>query len=102
MGCSMSDQAFEGMHVQTLGGFALRVRDRNIGVAGKKSRAIIGYLAIEGEKETRERLIGLLWSESEETKARASLRQCLHELRDAFRKQGYDGLETEGDLVALG
>jgi DNA-binding SARP family transcriptional activator/TolB-like protein len=98
----MSDRAYEGMQVQTLGGFALRARDRSIGLVGKKSRAIIGYLAIEGEKETRERLIGLLWSESEEGKARASLRQCLHEVRDAFRKEGFDGLETEGDLVALG
>ena len=98
----MPNRDYEAVHIQTLGGFTLRVRDRTLSLVSKKSRAIIGYLAIEGAKETRERLIGLLWSESEEAKARASLRQSLHEVREAFRREGCDGLETEGDLVALG
>ncbi|UPK39514.1 hypothetical protein IVB18_21195 [Bradyrhizobium sp. 186] len=52
-------------------------------------------------QETRERLVGLLWSESDEYKARASLRQVLHELRETFIEAGYDGLQIEKLLVEM-
>jgi DNA-binding SARP family transcriptional activator/tetratricopeptide (TPR) repeat protein len=61
----------------------------------RKARALLGYLALcEARQETRERLVGLLWSESDEAKARASLRQTLRELRQAFSAVGCDLLDT--------
>ena len=43
----------------------------------------------ETKQESRERLVGLLWSRSDEEKARASLRQVVRELRSAFEDAGY-------------
>jgi DNA-binding SARP family transcriptional activator/Flp pilus assembly protein TadD len=61
-----------------LGGAEIRLRNR-------KARAVLGCLALsETGGASRERLVGLLWSESPEDKARASLRQVVHELREAL------------------
>src|SRR6202790_3829785 len=51
----------------------------------QKASAVLSYLALtEAKHESRERLVGLLWSRSDEEKARASLRQVVRELRAAF------------------
>ena len=60
-----------------------------------KLRAILGYIALnEALAETRERLVGLLWSESGEDHARASLRQNIRELRVAIQ-DWQDGLHID-------
>lgn len=78
------------------GGRSLRLRSR-------KARATLGYLALTPRaEETRERLVGLLWSESEEDKARASLRQVVHELREALEATGCaDQMRAERLSVGL-
>ncbi|WHO38557.1 trifolitoxin synthesis, TfuA [Sphingobium sp. AP49] len=49
----------------------------------RKSCAILAYLALEPDRRaSRERLVGLLWSDRGEEQARASLRQALTELRN--------------------
>jgi DNA-binding SARP family transcriptional activator len=89
------------LSVKTLGKLALRVGERNVGAIGRKSAALLAYLALsDSGEETRERLVGLLWSETDEEKARASLRQSLHEIREAFNVEGFDGFRT--DKVAIG
>jgi DNA-binding SARP family transcriptional activator/TolB-like protein len=66
---------------------------REIRIKSVKLRAILGYIALsEPLQETRERLVGLLWSESGEAQARAVLRQVIRELRDVFVEAGSDGL----------
>ena len=50
---------------------------------------------IETKHESRERLVGLFWSRSDEEKARASLRQAVRELRTAFEKVGYGGFAAK-------
>lgn len=57
---------------------------------GAKELALLAYLALTGGSHTREELAGLLWGESPEAEARASLRQALKHLRD----------RVAGDLVA--
>ena len=47
----------------------------------KKSLALLFYLAVTGRSHSREALIGLLWGESTEANARASLRKSLSDLR---------------------
>jgi DNA-binding SARP family transcriptional activator len=87
--------------VRTLGKLTLRVGERTVGAIGRKSAALLAYLALsDSGQETRERLVGLLWSETEEEKARASLRQSLHEIREAFNAEGFEGFRT--DKVAIG
>ena len=55
---------------------------------GAKAMALLAYLVLERRPQTREALAGLLWGESPEAEARASLRQSLKHLR-----------ETVGDLL---
>ncbi len=51
---------------------------------GAKALALLTYLTLEGRPHTREELAGLLWGDSPETEARASLRQALKRLREAL------------------
>src|SRR6187551_3282881 len=75
-----------------LDGFSLHVRGRDVILRNCKARALIAYLLLaRGMRETRERLIGLLWSETEEVKARASLRQLVHLLRENLEEAGVVG-----------
>ena len=90
------------LRISLLGGMALHIGDREIALNNRKARALIAYLAVTpGMRETRERLIGLLWSETEGGKARASLRQLLHALREALDKEGVGGLSTDHLHVSL-
>ncbi len=49
---------------------------------GAKEVGLLSFLAVEGRPHTREELAGLLWGESPEAEARASLRQAIKHLRD--------------------
>lgn len=64
---------------------------RPLAALGAKSLALLAYLACTGRSHTREELAGLLWGESPESEARASLRQVLKQLRDGL-----------GDAVVVG
>ena len=89
------------LSIRAIGKFSIRVGGNEIGLVGRKTRALIAYLAIsEPGEETRERLVGLLWSETEEQKARASLRQSVHEFRTTLDQAGFNGFRT--DKVAIG
>ncbi|MEO8716488.1 MAG: BTAD domain-containing putative transcriptional regulator [Acetobacteraceae bacterium] len=82
--------------LSVLGPMAATYADRAVRIVGRKARAVLGYLAVNpGLQETRERLVGLLWSESDEERARGSLRQTLREIRQVFAASGYSGLRTE-------
>jgi DNA-binding SARP family transcriptional activator/TolB-like protein len=68
---------------------------RPVELRTQKARAVLSYLALTDAKhESRERLVGLLWSRSDEEKARASLRQVVRELRTAFDEAGYVGFSA--------
>jgi TolB-like protein/DNA-binding SARP family transcriptional activator len=71
-------------------------------IAGKKNQALLTYLALNaGKKLTREKLMGLLWSDRGETQARSSLRQALASLRRDLRDIEPSPLASDGDTVAL-
>ena len=50
---------------------------------GGKALGLLAFLLLEPRPHSREELAGLLWGESPEAEARASLRQALKHLRDA-------------------
>ena len=54
---------------------------------GAKPLALLAYLVLERRPHSREALAGLLWGESPEVEARASLRQALKQLRDVLGDQ---------------
>src|SRR5438309_11491617 len=53
------------------------------GMGAAKNVALLAYLALEPGMHSREELAALLWGESPEHAARASLRQALRRLRAA-------------------
>ncbi|WP_428489358.1 BTAD domain-containing putative transcriptional regulator [Rhodopila sp.] len=74
---------------------SFNIGGRELRFKSLKLRAILGYIALnEALTETRERLVGLLWSESGEDHARASLRQNIRELRVAMQ-DGQRGLHID-------
>ena len=90
------------MRIALLDGMALHIDDREVALSRRKAKALLAYLVLTpGMKETRDRLVGLLWSETEDAKGRASLRQLLHVLRDAFDKEGLVGLSADKVHVSL-
>ncbi len=81
------------LRLSLFGPVTLRLGDDELRVKSLKLRAMLGYIALsESRRETRERLVGLLWSESGEAQARAVLRQVVRELRGLFSNAGFDGL----------
>lgn len=96
------DTAGAQLEISTTGGFSLALSGRPVDVVGHKAKAVLGYLAVsEQAAETRERLVGLFWSEASEANARASLRQVLHEIRSVFQAAGFDGLQADKRSIAL-
>ena len=68
----------------------------------RKSKALVAYLALQGERgQSREKLAELLWGDSAEEQARANLRQTLSSIRKALSNAGAACLITEGDQVSL-
>jgi DNA-binding SARP family transcriptional activator len=79
--------------LNVLGAVRVAVDGKPVRLRSRKCQALLAYLAL-GEGETRERLCGLLWSDSGEAQARASLRQAVRELRNALRAGGFEGFEA--------
>jgi DNA-binding SARP family transcriptional activator/TolB-like protein len=83
------------LSVSLVGRFALRFNGQLVELRTQKAGAVLSYLAlIEAKQESRERLVGLLWSRSDEEKARGSLRQVIRELRSTFEAAGYHGFSA--------
>jgi DNA-binding SARP family transcriptional activator/TolB-like protein len=80
------------LSVSLVGRLTMRLNGRPVELRTQKAAAVLSYLALtEVKHESRERLVGLLWSRSDEEKARGSLRQVIRELRSAFEDAGYGG-----------
>jgi len=90
------------LHISLFGGVSLGFRGRRVELNNRKAMGLVGYLALAPNlRETRERIVGLLWSETEEAKARATLRQVLRELRFVFDQCGFRGFSTERAEIGL-
>ena len=89
-----------GVSLTLLGPPSVRVTDceQHSPQPGAKELALLAYLALEPGPHTREALAGLLWGESSDTEARASLRQALKHLRTIIGET----IHTERSVVALG
>jgi DNA-binding SARP family transcriptional activator len=76
-------------------GCSVYLDGREIAIPSRKGKALLGYLAFtKNHSETRERLVGMLWSETAEERARGSLRQTLRALRDTLEAAGFNGFNT--------
>lgn len=87
--------------LRLLGDFEVLVAGRRPRL-GAKGQALLACLAMAGRGgETRSRLTGLLWSETDEARSRAALRQALSELKASLQAVGYGLLSTERDAILL-
>src|SRR6202045_4836280 len=83
------------LSISLVGRLTVRFKGRLVELRTQKAGAVLSYLALaETKHESRERLVGLLWSRSDEEKARASLRQVVRELRSVFEEAGYGGFSA--------
>jgi predicted ATPase/DNA-binding SARP family transcriptional activator len=64
----------------------------------RKAVALLAYLAVTGERHTRDTLAALLWPEYDQSRSRAALRRTLSALKSAV--EGY-GLDARRDSVGL-
>lgn len=68
---------------------------RDIDIPLRKASALLSYLLLAPEARVeRERIAGLLWSESPEATARTALRQCQHRLQKQLSQNGVDILSS--------
>jgi DNA-binding SARP family transcriptional activator len=82
-----------------LGGFSVRSDAGPVSVPTKKAQALLAYLALPlGQAHPRDKLASLLWGDTADEQARASLRQALFALRKALPVAA---LRAEGETVAL-
>src|SRR5579871_3547574 len=91
------------LQLKLLGGFAARLASgQAIDVSGKKNQALLAYLALNpGRTISREKLVGLLWSDRGDSQARGSLRQALAALRRDLAEADPEVLIAKGDTVAI-
>ena len=70
------------LQLRLLGGFEARIASgAPLDIANKKTRALLAFLALPaGRSHSRDKLVGLLWSDRGDEQARNSLRQALAEL----------------------
>ncbi|HEY2661661.1 MAG TPA: BTAD domain-containing putative transcriptional regulator [Caulobacteraceae bacterium] len=89
--------------LRLLGAFRLAGSDgRAIAITNRRARALLAVLAFAPEQSaTRERLCGLLWSDRGEAQARASLRQCILELKTVLTGAQLDILEVDREQISL-
>jgi DNA-binding SARP family transcriptional activator/TolB-like protein len=90
------------LRVSVIGGANFKCAGHDIALRNRKARAMLAYLALhEAGEEQRERLAGLFWSEFGEQNARTTLRQALHELREAMLAVGCHALTATRAAVGL-
>jgi TolB-like protein len=92
----------ERLRINVLGSFSIARGAEPLKLVGRKAQGMLGYLVLSDSPEvTRERLVGLLWSESDEQQARGSLRHSLHEVQTALRLAGLTDLRAEKLTLGL-
>jgi len=69
------------LQLEVLGPFRVRQGGRDLRVAGRKTVALLAYMARRGGTVPRESLMALFWPDHGDAQARASLRQTLSAIR---------------------
>ncbi len=91
------------LRLQILGGFHLcSAGERPLVLPGKKVQALLAYLAIQPDRpQARGKLSGLLWADSSDSQARASLRQALLVLRKSLALTDDELVAGAGETITL-
>ena len=82
-----SPEPHQPIELYLLGGFELRgAPDGDVILTQSKTLALLAFLALSPASlfQRRDRIVGLLWPDLDQSHARAALRKTLHELRSAL------------------
>jgi DNA-binding SARP family transcriptional activator len=90
-----------GFRLSLLGPFHAEVGGVRVSIGGRKSAAMLAYLAQRGGGVPRQSLMALLWPDSGDAQARASLRQTLAALRRDLGGASAAIVSIEDNSVAL-
>ncbi len=95
--------AAKQLHIAIFGGCHFWTGENcKIDLPSRKGRALVTYLAVNRiGSASRETLANLLWGDRSDGQARASLRQCLRQIRMSFEAAGFDGLTASREVVVL-
>ena len=81
----------EGLRIKVLGGIQVQLGGEMIGFSRHKATALLVFLAVTGERQSRDALATMFWPENTQARAYANLRQAIWEIR---RSLGDDWLEV--------
>ncbi len=92
-----------GVRLFVFGGFRLEnARGEVLSISLRKAEALLAFLAMApGKTASREKLATLLWGESDQQRARQSLRQALFALTREFAQAEVSVLRMESQMVSL-
>jgi DNA-binding SARP family transcriptional activator len=92
-----------GVRLFLFGGFRLENAGGEVlSISLRKAEALLAYLAMApGKTASREKLAALLWGESDQQRARQSLRQALFALTREFAQAEVSVLRMESQMVSL-
>ena len=92
-----------GVRLFLFGGFRLENASGEVlSISLRKAEALLAYLAMApGKTASREKLAALLWGESDQQRARQSLRQALFALTREFAQAEVSLLRMESQMVSL-
>src|SRR5215467_7624187 len=86
------------LFIYLLGTLRIERNGANVDLDTRKASALIAYLAIVKQRQSRDTLAALLWPEFDQTHARATLRRTLSTLNKAL---GGDCLEISREFINL-
>jgi DNA-binding SARP family transcriptional activator/tetratricopeptide (TPR) repeat protein len=90
------------LEIQVIGELEVRLAGAKAELpAGRRVRALLGWLAVHPGRHHRSRLAGQFWPDVLETSARASLRSAIWALRSALGPDFGSCLATDRDTVTL-
>ncbi len=91
------------LELDLLGGFGARFgTGEPLAPLGRKSQLLLAFLALRaGEAQTREKVIGILWSDRGDAQARGSLRQELTVLRKTLGSLEPAPIVIDGERLSL-
>lgn len=93
----------QNLRLRLFGGFDLEYTNgETVTIPLRKGAALLAYLAVAvGKSTSREMLAALLWGESDQQRARQSLRQALFALTREFAQNEIPVLRLESQMVSL-
>jgi DNA-binding SARP family transcriptional activator len=88
----------EGLRIKVFGGIQVQLGGETIEFSRHKAAALLVFLAVTGERQSREALATLFWPENTQARAYANLRQAIWEIR---RYLGENWLEVTRESLQM-